>query len=169
MMFEAVVLVACPVLFAAGAMTDLVSYKIPNWIPVALAALFALAAALSDMPLATVGWHALTCFCVLIFGMGLFAFGLVGGGDAKFFAAGALWVGPFHLMKYGMVFALIGGAFAIALLMLRKAPLPTVTARIPVLNQLLHPKAGMPYGVALGLGALLVLPSTPLFVMALAA
>lgn len=159
---------ACPVFFALGAMSDLVSYKIPNWIPAALAALFALAAALAGLSLETVGWHLAVCLGALICGMALFGFGLIGGGDAKLFAAGALWMGPLFILKYCLYFAMVGGAFAIMLLLLRKAPLPASASRIGFLNQLLQPKAGIPYGVALGVGALIVLPKTPLFLQALA-
>lgn len=69
---------------------DLVSFKIPNWIPAALAAAFALAAALAAMPLGEIGWHALVCLAALVIGMGLFAGNLIGGGDAKLLAAAAL-------------------------------------------------------------------------------
>ncbi len=61
-----------------------------------------------------------------------------------------------------MVFALIGGAFAVALLALRRVPMPAMTARLPFLGELLRPKAGLPYGVAL-----IVLPKTSLFAAAL--
>ncbi|MBL9010726.1 MAG: prepilin peptidase [Alphaproteobacteria bacterium] len=166
MFLDAVVLVACPALFVAGAVTDLVSFKIPNWIPAALAAAFALAAALAAMPLGEIGWHALVCLAALVIGMGLFAGNLIGGGDAKLLAAAALWMGPHFILLYCMVFALVGGAFAIAILWLRRAPLPAMTARLPFLNELLRPKAGLPYGVALGIGALIVLPKTPLFLAA---
>ena len=101
--------------------------------------------------------------------MTLFGFGLIGGGDAKLFAAGALWMGPLYILKYCIYFAMVGGAFAIMLLVLRRAPLPASASRIGFLNQLLQPKAGIPYGVALGIGAMIVLPKTPLFVLALAA
>jgi len=166
-MLEAVLVAACA-FFVFGAMTDLVTYKIPNWIPLGLAGLFALAAILAGMPLDRAGWHLAVCLGALLFGMALFAFRMIGGGDAKLLAAAGLWMGPAHMAKYCLIFALIGGAFAIALIMLRKAPLPAAAARVPVLNQLLQPKAGIPYGVALGLGALFVLPSTWLFVTAFA-
>lgn len=167
-MLEAVVLVACPILFALGAMSDLVSYKIPNWIPAGLAGLFVLAAILGGLSLETVGWHVAVGFGALVFGMVLFALRVIGGGDAKLFAAGALWMGPAFVLKYCIYFAIIGGAFAVALMMLRKAPLPASASRIAFLNQLLRPDAGIPYGVALGLGALIVLPMTPLALLALA-
>lgn len=169
MLLQAIVLVACPVFFVLGAMTDILSYRIPNWIPGALIALFAVAAPLAGMPLETAGWHALVFAVALFSGMALFAFNVIGGGDAKFFAAAALWMGPLVIGKYLLAFAFVGGVFALLILILRRVPLANASAaRVPVLNQLLLPTAGMPYGVALGIGGLIVLPGTLLFMKALA-
>lgn len=166
MMLDFVVLIACPSLFLIGALSDLVSYRIPNWISLALVAAFALAAVVGGMPIAAIGWHLLVGIAALVAGFALFAFNVIGGGDAKLFAAGALWAGPDYVMKYCLAFALAGGAFAIAVLVLRRVPLPASTARIAFLNKLLQPKAGLPYGVALGIGALIFL-FDPLFIQAL--
>ncbi len=167
MLLQAIVLFACPVFFALGAMTDVLSYRIPNWIPGVLIVLFAAAIPLADMPLQLAGAHAIVFAVALLLGMGLFALNLVGGGDAKFFAAIALWMGPTMIGKYALAFALVGGAFALVILLLRRLPMPDSAARIPGLGQLLLPGAGMPYGVALGLGGLIVLPGTYLFIKAL--
>jgi prepilin peptidase CpaA len=167
MMLDFVVLIACPSLFAIGAMSDLVSYRIPNWISLAIVAAFAVAVLVAGMPLASVGWHLLIGIGALAAGFALFAFNLIGGGDAKLFAAGALWAGPDYFMKYCLAFALVGGAFALAVLVLRRLPLPAMAARLSFLNQLLQPKAGLPYGVALGIGALIFL-FDPHFMQALA-
>lgn len=167
MLLQAVVLVACPVFFALGAMTDIVSYRIPNWIPGALIVLFAIAAPLGGMPFETAAMHALVFAVALLLGMGLFAFNAIGGGDAKLLAAAALWMGPSLIVKYTFVFSLVGGGLAILILLLRRLPMPASAARVPVLNQLLLPNAGLPYGVALGLGGLIVLPETFLFTKAM--
>lgn len=164
-MLEFVVLIACS-LFAVGAMSDLVSYRIPNWISLAIAGAFVVAVVVAGMPLSTVGWHLLVGVIALAAGFALFAFNLIGGGDAKLFAAGALWAGPGYIMTYCLAFALAGGVFALAVLLLRRMPLPAVTARVSFLNKLLQPKAGLPYGVALGAGALIFL-FDPLFIQAL--
>ncbi len=165
-MLDFVVLIACPSLFAIGAMSDLVSYRIPNWISLAIAGAFVVAAVAAGMPAATIGWHLLVGIAALVAGFALFAFGIIGGGDAKLLAAGALWAGPDYIAKYCLAFALAGGAFALAVLVLRRVPLPAITARIAFLNKLLEPKAGLPYGVALGIGALIFL-FDPLFIQAL--
>jgi prepilin peptidase CpaA len=164
-MLEFVVLIACS-LFAVGAISDLVSYRIPNWISLALAGAFAVAVFVGGVPLDNVGWHLLVGLGAFVVGFALFAFNVVGGGDAKLFAAGALWAGPAYIMTYCLAFALAGGAFALAILLLRRMPLPAITARVSFLNKLLQPKAGLPYGVALGIGALIFL-FDPLFIQAL--
>ncbi len=167
MLLQAIVLVGCPVFFALGAMTDILSYRIPNWIPGALILLFALAAPLAGLPLQTVGMHVLVFGVTLLLGMGLFAFNIVGGGDAKLFAAASLWMGPAMIVKYTFVFALVGGAAALAILILRRIPMSASASRMPVLGPLLQPTAGMPYGIALGIGGLIVLPETELFMKAM--
>lgn len=168
MLLQAIVMVGCPVFLALGAMTDMLSYRIPNWIPGVLIVLFAIAAPLGGLPLETIGMHALVFAVTLLLGMGLFALNLFGGGDAKFMAAAALWMGPALIVKYVFMFALAGGALAIAILILRRLPMPASASRVPVLNQLLLPTAGIPYGIALGVGALIVLPGTELFMKAMA-
>ncbi len=167
MFLQAIVLFAVPAVFALGAVTDVISYRIPNWIPGLLLALFAAAAPLSGMQIEAVGLHVAVFVAALVFGMGLFALNVVGGGDAKFFAAVALWMGPAMIAKYTVVFAFVGGAFAVLILVLRRMPLPASASHFPVLGQLLRPTSGMPYGVALGIGALIVLPGTSLFAKAL--
>jgi prepilin peptidase CpaA len=162
-MLDVLPLIAAMVVFALGAMTDIVSYRIPNWISLAAVALYAVTALLGGISLAEIGWHFALGFGALVIGFALFTAGMIGGGDAKFFAAGALWVGPAFFLKYCMVFALIGGALAALLIVLRRPAIARPLARLTLVRPLLNPKAGMPYGVALGLGALIVLPATPLF------
>lgn len=163
-MLDAVPLIAALLVFAFGAMTDLVSYRIPNWISLAAIGLFAVSAALSGMTLGDFGVHFLVGFAALAVGFALFALGIIGGGDAKFFAAGALWMGPVFILKYCLIFALVGGGFAVLLLVLRLPAIAAALSCIPYSAQLLNPKAGLPYGVALGIGAMIVLPATPIFI-----
>ena len=159
-MLSAIVYVGCPILFVLGAMSDFISYRIPNWISLGLVGLFALAVPFSDISAMTVVWHVVVGIAGLALGMLAFGFNIVGGGDAKLFAAAALWMGPFFVLPYCLVFALIGGGLAMLILLLRRVPLPVSTIQLPGIRHLLHPKAGMPYGVALGLGALIILHSS---------
>jgi prepilin peptidase CpaA len=129
-------------------------------------AVFAAAAVMSGATWSVIGAHALTGFVALAIGIALFALGLIGGGDAKFFAAISLWMGSDLILKYCLLFAMIGGGFALLVVVLRRVPLPAFTARISMINHLIQPKAGLPYGVALGAAGLLLLTSVPLFQMA---
>ena len=89
-------LLAFPVLVLIGAARDLTSYTIPNWISLALVAAFVPAfaaawAAGAPVPglVASIGVGAVA----LMIGIAMFMLGWVGGGDAKLFAACALWLG----------------------------------------------------------------------------
>jgi prepilin peptidase CpaA len=159
---------AAPFLFALGPIYDALTYKIPNWISAALILLFVPAALLSGLTWGAAGMHLLTFATALVFGMALFAFALIGAGDAKFFAAAALWIGPGDMLAYMLIFALAGGVVALGLLVLRRVPAPAFAMRYAFARGLWNPQNKVPYGIALGLGALIVLPGTPLAAAALA-
>lgn len=104
-------------------------------------------------------------------GLGLwvvfYALGVMGAGDVKFFAAASSWLGPGLSWRAAVLAALLGGVLAtwtllrtgrfgralkgLALLpFTRTIPVPRVTDLTPA-----EARAQLPYGVALGLGALL--------------
>lgn len=166
-MLDSVPLFAALIVFALGAMTDLVSFRIPNWISLAAVALFFAAALLGGLGWAQIGWHVLVGFLALLAGMAVFAAGLIGGGDAKFFAAGALWVGPAFILKYCVIFALLGGLVAALLMVIRSKHVAPTLKQLPYVGQLATGTKGLPYGVALGIGAMIVLPATPMFIHSL--
>lgn len=68
-----------------------------------------------------------------------------------------------------MVASLAGGALTLALLVIRAWPLPAVMTRLPFALRLHDAKTGVPYGIALALAALLVLPETLLWARGLVA
>ena len=72
-----------------GAILDAKDRLLPNWLCGALAILAACGLALADGA-ETFPWALLHAFIALIAGMVLFRFGIIGGGDAKFYAAAAL-------------------------------------------------------------------------------
>ena len=167
-MLEVIVLCVCPILFAVGAISDLVRYRIPNWVSLSLVAAFALAFVLSGQPLAVAGAHLLAGLVALAATVGLFAIGAFGGGDIKFFSAGALWAGPLALADFAFWMAIAGGVLAVSLLVIRRTPLSTLSTDSPSGHHVLKPRTGMPYGVAIAVGAMIALPKTPLFQMVLA-
>jgi len=89
-----------------------------------------------------------------------FAMGWVGGGDAKVAAASALWFGFGHLLDYLVYASLFGGALTLLLLQFRQWPLPAALQNQAWLIRLHNKESGIPYGIALALGALLIYPDT---------
>ena len=102
-------------LFAAAAVTDLRSRRIPNQISLVLAGL---ALVRIGMALAAgVGWSAAgldLVAAVAVFALGACAFRLaiLGGGDVKLIAAGALWFGLAGLAPFLLTTVLAGGLLA---------------------------------------------------------
>jgi len=158
-----------PALVIVAAVKDLTSFTIPNWISLALAGAFPVAALSAGLPLPQIGLHLGVGAGALVFGMVLFALRWIGGGDAKLFAAAALWLGWTALTPFLLVTLLAGGALSLGLLSLR-APLirPFVLSGPAWFVRLAEPEEGVPYGLAIAAGALLAFPQSP-FLAALTA
>jgi prepilin peptidase CpaA len=86
--------------------------------------------------------------------------GWMGGGDAKVAASVALWFGFAQLMDFLLYASLFGGALTLLLLQFRQWPLPYGLAGQAWLARLHDKESGIPYGIALTLGALMVYPET---------
>jgi prepilin peptidase CpaA len=86
--------------------------------------------------------------------------GWVGGGDAKVAAAASLWFGFAHLLNYLVYASLFGGALTLLLLQFRQWPLPYALASQGWLSRLHAKDSGIPYGIALAIGALMTYPET---------
>src|SRR5215475_11159833 len=149
-----------PALMAFAAASDLFTMKISNRVSVLLALGFLALAIASGMGAYDIMKHVAAGATVLVIAFGCFAMGWVGGGDAKIAAAAALWFGFAHLMNYLLYASLLGGALTLLLLQFRQWPLPCpLAAQVWLLR--LHAKgSGIPYGIALALGALLIYPET---------
>jgi prepilin peptidase CpaA len=156
-----------PAAMIFAAVSDLLTMTISNRLSIALALGFFAVAALVGMPLADVGNHVLASLAVLAVCFSFFAFGWIGGGDAKLAAATSLWLGFAHLPSYLMITALVGGALTLLLLRLRAWPLPASLAGTRWIQRLHSAGSGVPYGIALAIAGLTVYPKTP-FMQALA-
>lgn len=157
---EACLVSLLPILAILAALKDLTSYTIPNWISLALAGAFVVAAVATGLPLQTVGVHVAAGLIALLAGMGLFAVGWIGGGDAKLLAACCLWFGWPGARDFLLDTALAGGAFALFLMAARAQ---MVRAFLPLTGwagRLSTPGEPAPYGVAIALGALIAFPSS---------
>jgi prepilin peptidase CpaA len=126
-----------PAMMAYAAASDLLTMRIANWLILALG----------------------VSFFVLAF----FAFGWIGGGDAKLVAVTALWLGFSPLLPYIIYAALLGGGLTLMILALRRYPLPAAIARVGWIDRLHDNNSGVPYGIALAIAGVLVYPDTAIF------
>lgn len=136
------------VLLGVAAASDVRARIIPNRIPLAIAALFLPAAALGVMP----SWpmHLLVFAIAFAICLALFAFNLMGGGDAKLIPAVALWVAPGDLPMFLIAMTLFGGLLALVLMVRARLRAPVDGAAAPE-------QPTLPYGVAIAAGGLAVL------------
>src|SRR6266436_725586 len=149
-----------PALMAFAAASDLFTMTISNRVSLALAAGFLALALLSGMGLYDTLAHIGAGAAVLAVAFACFAMGWIGGGDAKVAAAAALWFGFGHLLDYLLYASLFGGALTLLLLQFRQWPLPHALGGQAWLLRLHDKETGIPYGIALAVGALLIYPQT---------
>lgn len=159
---QAALALVFPALVITAALRDVTSYTIPNWISLALVAGFAPAALVMGLPLSAVGLHLGVGAAALVLGMVMFALRWIGGGDAKLFAAAALWLGWPAAGSYGAFTAIAGGGLAMGLITLRTGWLrPYVIAGPTWMSRLAEPDEAVPYGLAIAVGGLAAFPLSP--------
>lgn len=165
------VLTLLPALLILTAIWDITSFTIPNYLVLALLALFVVFAGGTAIAGTGLGWgdagfHLLAGLIGLVLGMILFATGVIGGGDAKLFAVITLWLGLNALFQYALLVTLLGGVLTLVILFVRRTPLPLFLLKYEWVRRLHDRKAGIPYGVALAAAALITLPHTQIFRLA---
>ena len=162
-MIQAVILVVFPFAMAFAAISDMLSMTIANRVSVILVATFMVVAPLAGLGWGDYGMHLATGGAVLAATFALFAGGAMGGGDAKLISATAVWMG-FNdvLLQYLIVSTVIGGFLTLAIVLFRASSLPVLAGNVAFLRRLSDKSQGVPYGIALGLGGLLVYPESPL-------
>jgi prepilin peptidase CpaA len=146
----------------SAAVSDITTYKIRNNLIITL-----LLAYLVFAPIAGISGHeifrsAVVAGVALLISFALFAAGLIGGGDAKLATVTTLWLGADNAFPYLLLLSLFGGVLAAIVCLCRKCPLPQRLANIVWIARLRARAEGveLPYGVALTLAGLCVLPST---------
>jgi prepilin peptidase CpaA len=156
-------LVLCfPALVLSAAFSDAITFTIPNWIPLALLALFPVAGLAAGVPLSTLGVHLAVGVGVLAVGAGMFAMGWMGGGDAKLIAAAALWLGLPAMPAFAIGTAMTGGVLAVILVMLRSIHFRAVVVLGPRwVTRLADSDQGIPYGIAIAAGTLGAFATSP--------
>ena len=145
---------------AFAAANDLFTMKIPNKISLALIAAFIVAALYIRMPVDQILTHLGVGLAVLAAGFVMFSMRLLGGGDAKLMAAGALWMGSEHALMYVGLTTAFGGLLSLLILAYRKF-VPAEAWALPPWAMRLHVDGtGIPYGMAIAAAGLALYPST---------
>lgn len=106
-------------LLAAGMVTDVLARRVPNSLVVVLLAAGLLSAAIGTAPAGTLAAAGLGAALGLALWLPFWVLGLLGAGDVKFFAAGAAWIGPALAWRSALLAALLGGVFAVGVLVWR--------------------------------------------------
>ena len=142
-----------------AALNDARAMRIPN-----ITSLFVLVAFALRVPAAWDGWGILSVHLAvggLFFaaGFAMFAFGWLGGGDAKLMAATALfWTWP-DAVTYIVYTTVLGGLLVLVLMVARNF-VPVRIATHSLVAHMFREEKKVPYGIALAGGALLTLPTS---------
>ena len=166
-MITAIILVVFPFCMIYAALTDMFTMTIANRVSILLIATFLAVSPAIGLTWMQFSLHLAAFAIVLLATFGLFAVGVMGGGDAKLMASTALWMGlgPV-LMQYLLFATLAGGVLTLGLLMFRKSPLATLAGEVRVLRRIIDEK-DIPYGIALAIGGLAAFPNSPAMIWAL--
>ncbi len=133
-----------PAIMAWAAASDLLTMRITNKLVLTLLAGFVVLVPLSGMPLETLYGHLAAGGIVLAGAFAFFAFGWIGGGDAKFAAITSLWLGWSLLLPYIVYACILGGVLTLIILLVRRWPLPAVLADVPWVDRLHDAGPGFP-------------------------
>jgi len=149
-----------------AALKDASSMTIPNWISLVMIAGFIAMVPFTWQGLSNLGIHLLVGGTFLIIGFSMFAFGWLGGGDAKLMAATALWMTWPDAMYFVIYTAVFGGFLAFFLLVGRKfIPVRLMTSQW--MHTMFRDETKMPYGLAIAAAGIYTLPSSSIFQIAL--
>lgn len=161
-MVTAAILVVFPLCMAMAACSDLLTMTIPNRLSVVLIASFVAIAPFAGLTVHDILMHLGAGATVFACCFALFAFNIMGGGDAKILTASAIWFGfNDSLVLYIAYVSVLGGFLSLFILMIRANYDLILVSRIPLPETMLHTKK-VPYGVAIGAAAFLAFPSSPL-------
>ena len=162
-MIAYLILSVLPAALLMAAANDIYEFKIPNWISIVLICSYPIAGLAVGASPNIIFEGFLIGAAALTVGFALFAGKIIGGGDAKLFAATAPWLGLGGLGLFLFYTAMSGLILAIVMTMFRRAPLLPVYAHAPWLIRLHERKSDLPYAVAIASGALLSFSQTPFF------
>lgn len=144
-------------LLTAAAVEDAVRLRISNLTSIAVL-LLAFAVMVIAGPQIDL-WENFVVFAVtLAIGTLLFGMGKLGGGDVKLLAAMALWFDLGGALRYVVAVTIAGGILALVILVLRLVGWSDkARKRVVILKR----RGGIPYGVAIAVGAALTVLTAP--------
>jgi prepilin peptidase CpaA len=161
-MLDTPLLLIFPAAMVFAGVMDMLTMTIRNRISLGLAGAFAVAGVWAGLP--TEMWlsHLACGGLMLAAGIGMFAMGWLGGGDAKLLAAGALWLGFGSLIDFIVLTGLFGSLLVLLILAYRRYPAGALP--VPQWAHRLHSTTvGVPYGLAIAASALIVYPHSSIF------
>ncbi len=159
-MLQSLSLVLLPTLMMFAAASDILSFRIPNWLNALIAACFFPIAFLNGLPTLEILSHTAVGIAMLLVGFALYAKGYFGGGDAKLAAAVGLWFGHEPLLTFLIITSLAGGVLALLMLVLNKLKLIVAIDMRDILNNWGIAESKIPYGVAIAVGAVMTFPQS---------
>ncbi|NIR45889.1 MAG: hypothetical protein GWM93_17080 [Gemmatimonadetes bacterium] len=140
----------------SAALSDILRYRIPNRICLGLVLLYPAYALAADQPVAWLPGLAVA-LASLLAGFVLFLVNACGAGDAKLFAAVALWAGPTLILPFGLYTSLAGGVMVLFLWVRhRLSQAPSMELALQAAAEPGFSKQPMPYGAAIAVGGLYV-------------
>ncbi len=140
-------------LFLVAAAFDSRTYRIPNWISLALVGLFVVAVLVSGERVTAFWPHLALGLAILVVGYLLYQFTGMGAGDAKLAASAVLWTGFSGLYAWTFYLALSMAALALGLVIVRQVA--TVIAGAGTKPRILQRGAPVPLGVAIAAATIL--------------
>ena len=155
-------LVAAVYVFALSfaAVSDFRKLRIPNWTSALLIVLFFVYALLLKRDLNILN-HVLVAVAVFVGTFILYLIRWFSAGDVKLMAAVSLWFGPEKVLEFIALTAVLGGALAITVLIVRRYPIVVQFGKVfsarDMLPGWIH-HGLVPYGVAISGAGLILLP-----------
>lgn len=136
------------ILLLAVCYFDMTKFIIPNSINIIIIALYPIYVLTSPEP---VNWQMalVVMIAAFIFGLGIFALNIMGGGDVKLIVALCLWIGwqPYVLIQFFTWVALAGGVLALFKILVKYTA--TQVKKHRHLPHFIKEEGNIPYGLAI--------------------
>ncbi len=143
-------------LIFSAAISDILRFRITNRNSIALVLLYPAYLLSASQPVDWLSAIGVAVACLIV-GFLLFSVKACGAGDAKLFAAAALWAGPELILPFGIYTSLAGGVMVLFMwLQHRLARAPSVGMVLQTAADAGFAKQPMPYGAAIAVGGLYV-------------